>query len=279
MKTNFFMQGGVIVLGILFPAFALAGPLEGIQLGNPAPVPNLMSCKVEGTIRQINQLSNEVLYKISYGSNYSKQTTNYSLYAKVQRPSALVTLYQTRGSAPMVSGVNKYFSFNGKQENSFRYAIKDNEGVTVTFTLDGIVCTPKYFKTVNALINVNQPALGGNVQLNGNNVQVEPPVLNISEGAASPEPTPSAQTDQNQVNPSNESEGVVSQNEASPSVNEPVDVKESLDEQNIQVSEQEKNSNSNKVDASWQPKDIMIVALLTGLLVAAITFIALKFRA
>lgn len=179
MKKQQLLSVFLLVSAIFTPQVTFAASVLDGLFNAPAPeIPNMMSCEVEGSIKQLNTTSNEITYKVKYTSNYSKANTAYTLYGRVTVAGVTRTLATLKGSAALTSGGTRYFSINGKQENTLRFAIKDNPGVTISMILDGINCRSKYFKTIDAMVNVqNQPALGGNVQLNGDAIQNDPVVL------------------------------------------------------------------------------------------------------
>lgn len=142
---------GLLSLALLLvPATSFAAPIDIGSLFKDVSLPQpvkIFSCAVVGSISRTNNVTNEVKYKISYSSNYSQLNTPYTLSGTVDRTTANLTLYQAGGALSILKGEG-YLSLQGSEENKFTYAIKDNPGVLLAATVNGVKCTSKYFKTI-----------------------------------------------------------------------------------------------------------------------------------
>ncbi len=300
MQKYRFLGSVLACASLLVPAFAVAqSPLDGINIGPSLEMPKIMSCEVEGSIKQLNTTSNEITYKVKYWSNYSKVNTTYTLYGKVSENGATRTLLTLKGSAPLTGGGVNYFAMNGKQENTFRFAIKNNPGVTVSMMLDGINCTSKYFKTVDAIINVqNQPALGANIQVKDVSVQSDPIVVqqpsSNNAGGGSPSQNQGSAggtvvssnsagieaTNNNRAvsKPSTESGNTASVNGEENSVQGEVVIEEIPQNGMVKEFDDSELKRETIIEEVWSVKDYITVGLLGGILIAMVSYIVLKYR-
>ncbi len=150
---------------LLIPGVSSAAPVDLGSLLKDVSIPSpvkIFSCAVVGSISRTNNVTNEVKYKISYMSNYSQLNTPYTIVGSVDRTTANLMVYQAGGVLSILKGEG-YLSLQGSQENKFTYSIKDNPGVLLAATINGVKCTSKYFKTIPSLV-LTAPAL---VDLNG----------------------------------------------------------------------------------------------------------------
>lgn len=177
---------------LLIPAtsFAATSSFAGlIHIPDPPKLP-MLTCSVQGSIKKTNNITNELTYYISYSSNYPKINAAYSVYGTVERVAANITIFQAAGATNFITG-RANISINGNVLNTVSFPIKDNPGVTVSATLNGVKCAPKYFKTipgvkiVDSAVNV-QPDLN----LKPNVVGTSSVVVNVPQVAPAPAPAP-----------------------------------------------------------------------------------------
>lgn len=154
MKKTLFLLS-LASLFAFVPAFALAAPLN-LNLGNffdvpPLQMPKLLSCSVEGTIKRLDNETNQVSYSVKYTSNYAKFNAPYTVVGSVSHPTANISLYKSGGAISFSTG-SGVLSLQGNTTNTFDFAIKNNPGVTVSVSVDGVKCASKYFKTLQPLL-------------------------------------------------------------------------------------------------------------------------------
>lgn len=311
MKKNHFLNIILLVVAIFAPQTTFAASVLDGLINIPAPeVPKMMSCNVEGSIKRINNTTNQVTYKVHYGSNYRKVNTPFTVFGTVERPAANLTLYQLRGNLTVLSGEG-YFSINGKQENTFTFPIKDNPGVTVKSTVDGIVCGSSYFKTIqpfaitssalgispkiqldqDALVQpsinlppASQPSGSGVGSVNSNSAAIDasgaiirkPNIVLDGNGASSGAADIPAEVTPDQegsVPAEGTGENGVDQNDGA--VADPSKISE---ENKATDSEALKILDDGEGDLRFEPKDIAIVGLLGSIFIAFVVYIVLKYR-
>lgn len=160
-KLNFVI--GALAISLL-PGIALADSgLSGL-ISFPDNFAPLFSCYVTGTNKRINNVTNQVTYKVHFSSLLDQANVNFSVLGTVQRPAANLTLYQLSGKTTFSHGEG-FLNFNGKSENTFTFAIKENPGVTLGATVNGVKCTSYYLRTIQPFA-ITVPVIQPNVNLN-----------------------------------------------------------------------------------------------------------------
>lgn len=314
MKKMKFLSTGLLVSALFVPQVLWAGPLDGLIEAPSFELPKVLSCNVEGSIKRVNNTTNQISYKVHYGSSYKKENAAFTVFGTVQRPSSNISVYQLRGNTTVLSGEG-FFTLNGKQENTFTFPIKDNPGVTLKATVNGVVCGSSYFKTIQPIslitslpgfsldVNLNsdaqvdpqlngspsQPKVAGgavspsNAAIDPNGVVIKKPQVGIDGGAA-----------QGSV-PSEGSAGAAVAAGGSVSVDGQAAPLEGVAPQDAEVvsegtvegktvvsgenvDEGEEVIFDDQENTEWKAKDIAIVSLLGALLVSIVAYIVLKYR-
>jgi hypothetical protein len=172
MKKHFF--GFLLLISLLIPATSLAvSPiLPDIHIDVPIfQAPRILTCSIDGTVKRVNLL-NEVSYKVQYTSNYSQMNVPYTVYGTADRVTTNLTLYQASGLVFVEKG-QADLSLLGNGQNTFTFPIKDNPGITLRASVNGIQCASKYLKTIPAAILPIQPTLDlSNIQINTSSLSV-----------------------------------------------------------------------------------------------------------
>lgn len=184
------------------PTVAFA-QIPGINFGDlidmpEAPALPSFSCEVEGSIKRINNVSNEVTYKISYATNFDKINAKYQVDATIDYTIRVANVYHAGGATSFTSA-GKYIMQQGGVEKKFTFAIDKAPGVTVKAKVENFECKSKFFKTLPAssLISGIQPTIP-DLRLNPN-AQVTTSV-NINLGDDNNEqPLPQPESPQNQT--------------------------------------------------------------------------------
>lgn len=295
MKKAHFLSVLVLCGAIFLPLFAKAtSPLDGL-IHIPEPdMPKIFSCSVEGSNKRISNLSNQISYTIHYGSNYGKPGAAFSVVGSVERPTAVVNVYKLNGNTT-VKSIEGDLYLSGRQENMFTFPIKNNPGVTLKATVDGIVCAPMYFKTIEPLAAISSSFGVKEVQLNGNvsisNTVPVVPVVSSSSQAAGTVNTNDAAMGAVVISQSGANNSVPAADQAAQQNPGAGEGTTSDPAQNVVTTDETENSGvlekaddlsaqdvSNQETNSWQAKDVAMVGLLGSIFVALVVYIVLKYR-
>jgi hypothetical protein len=174
MKKTFFLRSFAALFAFI-PTFVFAAPLN-VNLGNffdlpPLQIPKILSCSVDGTIKRLDNQTNEISYSVKYTSNYGKFNAPYTVAGTVSHPTANISLYKSGGAISFHTG-SALLSLQGNATNTFDFAIKNNPGVTVSASVDGVSCTPKYFKTIQPLLITSPKIDLGDFSINTSSLNV-----------------------------------------------------------------------------------------------------------
>lgn len=185
MKKNFSLLT-ILAVGILFPSLSLA-QISGSQnftftppQFSLPPANPVLTCAVEGSIRRVNNVSNEITYKVYYNSNYEKINAKYSVVGSVDKTTHVSIVYQVGGAFSFPKGKG-YATLQGSTEQKFTFPISGNPSVLVAATLDGVKCTAKNFKTIQPIRIIAPSPQVPDLKLNPNvsvtssgNIQIPP---------------------------------------------------------------------------------------------------------
>lgn len=308
MKKPHFFSVLVLCGAIFLPTLAKAtSPLDGL-IHIPEPeMPKIFSCSIEGSNKRISNISNQISYKIHYGSNYGKPGAAFSVVGTVERPTAVVNVYKLNGNTT-VKSIEGDLYLSGRQENIFTFPIKNNPGVTLKATVDGIACAPMYFKTIEPLAAISSSFGVPTIQLDPNatisqNVNIVPVVPSsgnasgtvnsndaaiggvvisqsggstVQGGSAAPS---GANVPVSAVDQGAGDNSIPVQGGANDSVPNGVVTDESGNSVVLEKADDQGVAGNLKAETeSWKAKDVAIVGLLGSIFVALVVYIVLKYR-
>lgn len=204
-----FLVAFVTMSLVVFPGTALA-VTPSLQVDNPNPgvvqLPVLsLSCEVQGTVKALNSVSNEITYQVHYSANYGQNSdVNYEIRGVADLTTNLKTVYLASGSTSFKSGQG-FFEIKGSTTQKFTFTSKGVPGVTLKATVKGVGCKEKFFKTVQYVVPpIAAPTLKPNLTINPNII--------VTSSLGAPAPAPAGNNPGNVVPPpvgSNPSNGNV----------------------------------------------------------------------
>jgi hypothetical protein len=308
MKKIQFLSVIALIGAIFMPSLAFAvSPLDGLIQAPVLEMPKILLCTVEGSIKRTSNTTNQISYKVHYGSNYPKLGAAFSVVGSVEHPTAVVSVYKLSGNT-MFKSTEGYLYFNGKQENTFTFPIKNNPGVNVRVTVDGVVCAPLFFKTIQPLAGISSSfgvpviALDPNASIfqNGNLVPSVAPSANaggtVNSNDAAIGGVVISQSGGNSaqggsVAPSGGNAPVAAVDQGAQANSAPVQDITNDPAQKVVITDETGNSavlekaddqgvadNLKAETEPWQAKDVAIVGLLGSIFVALVVYIVLKYR-